>query len=192
MLREFLLLTRQGALLLFWMTLATGIAYPLLVLTVGQGVFPDQATGSLARREGKVIGSTLIGQQFEDPKYFRGRPSATSPTPYNAAASSGSNLGPSNPALLEAVEQRTGEIRARFDADSVPGELVTASASGLDPHLSPAAASLQAEAVARARGLDRATVGALIARHVESPLLGFWGGERVNVLQLNLALDGGE
>lgn len=189
MLREFLALTRQGALLLCWMTVLTGIAYPLLVLAVGQALFPHQANGSLIRLDGRVTGSSLIGQQFDDPRYFRGRPSATAPGPYNAAASAGSNLGPSNPALHAAVEQRTQELRTRFGAAAAPEELVTASASGLDPHLSPAAVLLQAGTVARARGLDTAAVEALVARHVQPIWLGLWGGERVNVLELNLALD---
>ena len=173
------------------LTLLTGVAYPLVVTGIGQVAFPQQAAGSLVLRDGKPVGSELIGQNFSDPKHFWGRPSATGPQPYNSAASSGSNQGPLNPALVEAVK---GRIQALRDADpgntaAVPVDLVTASASGLDPHTSPAAALYQTSRVAKARGLDVAKVQALVAQHTEPPLFGFLGEARVNVLRLNLALD---
>jgi K+-transporting ATPase ATPase C chain len=173
------------------LTLLCGVAYPLLVTGVGQAAFPQQAAGSLVLRDGKPIGSALIGQHFSAPRYFWGRPSATAPQPYNGAASGGSNLGPLNPALVDAVKAR---IQALRDADPgntapVPVDLVTASASGLDPHTSPAAAAYQTQRVATARGVPLAQVQALVAQHTEQPLLGFLGEPRVNVLQLNLALD---
>ena len=170
----------------------TGIAYPLVVTGIAQLVFPKEANGSLIVKDGKVVGSGLIGQQFSDPKHFWGRPSATSPYPYNAASSSGSNLGPSNPALEEAVAAR---VKALKDADPgntlpVPVDLVTASGSGLDPHISVAAADYQVGRVAKARGLDPATVRALVAKHTQGRQWGFLGEPRVNVLELNLDLDG--
>nr|WP_315428607.1 potassium-transporting ATPase subunit KdpC [uncultured Albidiferax sp.] len=173
------------------LTVLTGVVYPLVVTGVGQAAFPKEAAGSLIVRDGKPVGSALIGQNFSDPKHFWGRPSATGPQPYNSAASSGSNQGPLNPALVDAVKAR---IQALRDADPgntapVPVDLVTASASGLDPHISPAAARFQVARVAKARGLDAAKVQALVDQKVESPLLGFLGEARVNVLQLNLALD---
>ena len=173
------------------LTLLTGVLYPLIVTGVGQAAFPTQAAGSLIVRDGKPVGSELIGQNFSDPKHFWGRPSATGPFPYNSAASGGSNQGPLNPALVAAVQ---GRIQALRDADPgnsapVPVDLVTASASGLDPHISPAAARYQMARVAKARGLDPAQVQALVAQHTASPLFGFLGEARVNVLRLNLALD---
>jgi K+-transporting ATPase ATPase C chain len=173
------------------MTALTGAVYPLLVTGVAQTVMPQQANGSLIVRDGKPIASELIGQPFSDPKHFWGRPSATSPYPYNASASSGSNQGPLNPALTEAVE---GRIKALREADpgnkaEVPVDLVTASASGLDPHISPAAAEYQVARVARVRGLDPAKVRALVAEATEGRQLGFLGEPRVHVLKLNLALD---
>lgn len=173
------------------LTVLTGVAYPLVVTGVGQAVFPAQAAGSLLLRDGKPVGSSLIGQNFSDPKHFWGRPSATVPQPYNSTASSGSNQGPLNPALVDAVK---GRIQALRDADPgntapVPVDLVTASASGLDPHISPAAARYQMARVAKARGLQLAQVETLVARNTTPPLLGFLGEAQVNVLQLNLALD---
>ncbi|OYY75459.1 MAG: potassium-transporting ATPase subunit C [Gammaproteobacteria bacterium 28-57-27] len=172
-------------------TLITGLAYPLLVTGISQLAFPHQANGSLIMRDGKPLGSELIGQNFSDPQYFWGRPSATASVPYNAAASSGSNLGPLNPALKEAVE---GRIKALRDADPantapIPVDLVTASASGLDPHISPAAAQWQLARVARVRGLSEAEVDKLIDAHTEKRQWGFLGESRVNVLALNMALD---
>ena len=173
------------------LTLLTGVLYPLVVTGVGQAAFPNQAAGSLVLRDGKPVGSELIGQNFSDPKHFWGRPSATGPQPYNGTASSGSNQGPLNPALTDAVK---GRIQALRDADPgntavVPVDLVTASASGLDPHISPAAARFQVARVAKARGLDAARLQALVAQHTDLPLFGFLGEARVNVLRLNLALD---
>lgn len=181
---------KPALLMLALMTVLTGALYPLLVTGLAQG-FSRQAHGSLIVRNGKVIGSELIGQPFSDPRYFWGRPSATSPMPYNAGASSGSNLGPLNPALEDAVKSR---IQALRDADPgntapIPVDLVTASASGLDPHISPAAARWQAHRVARARGLSEATVMRLIDAHTEGRQFGLLGEPSVNVLALNLALD---
>ncbi len=173
------------------LTLLTGIAYPLLVTGISQLTMPAKANGSLIMRDGKPVGSSLIGQSFSDPKYFWGRPSATSPMPNNAASSGGSNLGPTNPALLDAVKARVQALR---DADPgntqpVPVDLVTASASGLDPHISPAAAEYQLARVARVRQLDLDTLGKLVAEHTEGRQFGILGEPRVNVLELNLALD---
>ncbi len=182
----------RPALVLFALLSAlTGIAYPLLVTGVAQLAFPWQANGSLIEREGRIAGSALIGQAFADPKHFWSRPSATGPVPYNAANSGGSNLGPGNPALHEAVTQRIAVLRAADPGNTlpVPADLVTASASGLDPHISRAAADYQAARVARARGLPEARVRELIEAHTEGARLGFLGEPRVNVLALNLALD---
>lgn len=173
------------------LSLVTGLAYPLLVTGAARAAFPQQATGSLVLRDGKPVGSALIGQNFSEPGHFWGRPSATSPMPYNAAASGGSNQGPLNPALADAVKARIEALRAA-DPDNlapVPVDLVTASASGLDPHISPAAARYQAARVARARALPPGQVQALVEQHVEGPWLGLLGEPRVNVLELNLALD---
>jgi potassium-transporting ATPase KdpC subunit len=187
-------LIRPAVVLLALFTLVTGLFYPLVVTGLAQAVFPAQANGSLIERSGRVVGSTLIGQPFDDSRYFWGRPSATSPFPYNAAASSGSNLGPSNPALADAVQARVAALRAADpgNTEPVPADLVTASGSGLDPHISIAAALYQASRVARARGLDAAAVGQLVERYTEGPQLGLLGEPRVNVLKLNLALDGVE
>jgi len=182
---------RPALMTLLLLTLITGVAYPLLVTGIAQAVFPYQADGSLIVRGGKVVGSALIGQPFDDPKYFWGRPSATSPFAYNAAASSGSNLSPTNPALVSAVQGRVDALRAADPTNrvAVPVDLVTASASGLDPHLSPAAALYQVSRVARERKLAPDAVRALVDRHTEGRFLGFLGEPRVNVLVLNLALD---
>ncbi len=173
------------------LSLVTGVLYPLLVTGAARLVFPAQAAGSLVERDGKVVGSSLIGQNFADPRHFWGRPSATSPMPYNAAASGGSNQGPLNPALVDAVKGRVAALRAADpgNAAPVPVDLVTASASGLDPEISVAAADFQAARVARARGLEPAKVQALIDDKKKLPMLGFFGEARVNVLELNLALE---
>ena len=184
-------LTRPALSLLIVMTLVVGLLYPLVVTLAAKLAFHDAAEGSLVYRDGKLVGSTLIGQSFSDPTHFWGRPSATSPQPYNALSSSGSNLGPLNPALVKQVEGNVKALRAA-DPDNrrpVPVDLVTASASGLDPHITPAAAYYQAARVARARSLPVQRVDALIAAHEEIPLLGVFGERRVNVLELNLALD---
>ena len=201
MLREL----RTAAVLLVVLSVVTGLAYPLFVTGIAQLAFPAKANGSLIDAGGmpaqdgargvtdgaRAVGSELIGQPFSDPKHFWSRPSATSPYPYNASASSGSNLGPLNPALTDAV---TARIKALRDADPgntapVPADLVTASASGLDPEISPAAAEYQVARVAKARGLDAQKVRALVAQATEGRQFGFLGEPRVNVLRLNLALD---
>ena len=182
---------RPAFVLFFLLTLLTGVAYPLVVTGAAQLLFPDQAAGSLILQGGKPVGSSLIGQNFSDPKNFWGRPSATGPMPYNASASSGSNQGPLNPALTDAVKARIDALRAADpgNAGPVPVDLVTASASGLDPHISPAAARYQAARVARVRGLPLEKVQQLVTQETESPLFGLLGEPRVHVLRLNLALD---
>lgn len=172
-------------------TLLTGVAYPALITAIAQTVFHNKANGSVIMRDGKAVGSDLIGQTFDDPSYFRGRPSATGPTGYNAAASSGSNLGPTNPALLDAIKGRVEAIRSAHpdQTKSVPVDLVTASASGLDPHISPAAAEFQVGRVAKARNLSEDKIRELIASNTEVRSFGVLGEPRVNVLRLNLALD---
>ena len=182
---------RPALVLFFILTLITGVAYPLLVTGVAQTLFPSQAAGSIILRDGKAVGSELIGQNFTDPKHFWGRPSATGPMPYNASASSGSNVGPLNPALTDAVKSRIEALRAAYPGNikTVPVDLVTASASGLDPHISPAAAAYQVNRVAKARGLTFDKVQAMVDAQTEIPLFGFLGESRVNVLKLNLALD---
>lgn len=184
-------LFRPALVLFVVLSLVTGLAYPLAVTGLAQVLFPDQANGSLVKANGVVVGSSLIGQPFSQPGHFWSRPSATAPDAYNAAASSGSNLGPSNPALAEAVSARIAALRAADPGNTapVPVDLVTASASGLDPHISRAAADYQVNRVARALGLPAERVQALVAEHTEGTLLGFLGEPRVNVLLLNLALD---
>jgi K+-transporting ATPase ATPase C chain len=183
---------RPAIVVLVVLSVVTGLVYPAVVTVIAQLVFPSQANGSLIMKDGKAIGSALIGQPFDDPKYFWGRPSATSPFPYNAGASSGSNLGPLNPALAKGAQDRVDALRAADpgNASPVPVDLVTASGSGLDPHISPAAALYQVGRVAKARKLDASAVRDLVARHTEGRQLGFLGEPRVNVLLLNLALDG--
>ena len=177
--------------LLLVLSVITGVLYPLAATGLSQLVFPHQANGSLVERDGKPVGSSLIGQSFTDPKYFWGRPSATAPNPYNAAASSGSNQGPTNPALADAVKQRIAALRAADPGNTapVPVDLVTASASGLDPQISLAAAQYQLARVARLRHLDAARVQALVRRCTQGRQLGMLGEPRVDVLRLNLALD---
>jgi potassium-transporting ATPase KdpC subunit len=184
-------LWRPAIVLFVALTLITGLLYPLAVTGIAQIAFPAQANGSLVVRDGHAVGSSLIGQSFGDPKHFWSRPSATSPMPYNAANSGGSNVGPSNPALAEAVKARIVALRSADPGHTgpVPVDLVTTSASGLDPHISRAAADYQVPRVARLRGLSEAQVRTLVDQHTEGALLGFIGEPRVNVLQLNLALD---
>jgi K+-transporting ATPase ATPase C chain len=173
------------------LTVITGLVYPLTVTAVAQVAFPSQANGSLIIKEGRPIGSTLIGQPFDDPKYFWGRLSATSPFPYNAAASSGSNLGPTNKALTDEVQARIDALKAADPGNTqpIPVDLVTSSGSGLDPEISPAAAEYQLDRVAKARGMDPAKVRALVAQYTQGRQFFILGEPRVNVLQLNLALD---
>ncbi|OYU30627.1 MAG: potassium-transporting ATPase subunit C [Comamonadaceae bacterium PBBC2] len=184
-------IVRPVLVLFFALTLLTGIAYPLVVTGLGQWLFPAQAHGSLIQRDGKAVGSLLVGQNFTEPGHFWGRPSATGPFPNNAAASSGSNQGPLNPALVDAVKSRVEALRAADPTNTapVPNELVTTSASGLDPHISPAAAQFQVARVARVRNLAVAQVQALVEQNTQRPLLGVMGEPVVNVLQLNLALE---
>jgi K+-transporting ATPase ATPase C chain len=172
-------------------TMLTGVVYPLIVTGIAQVIFPSQANGSLIVKDGKLVGSSLIGQPFDDPKYFWARPSATSPFPDNAGASSGSNLSPTNPALIKAVQDRVDALRAADPGNTapVPVDLVTASGSGLDPHISPAAALYQMSRVARARQMDARALQQLVDRNTDGRWLGIFGEPRVNVLQLNLSLD---
>ena len=185
-------LLRPAIVLFLVLTAITGVVYPLAVTGIAQVVFPQQAGGSLIVKSGQIVGSRLIGQSFSDPKYFWSRPSATSPQPYNGLASSGSNLGPLNPALTDAVKSRIDALHAADPKNTapVPVDLVTASASGLDPDISVAAANYQAPRVARVRGLAPESVRALIAAHAQGKFLGLIGEPRVNVLDLNLAMDG--
>jgi K+-transporting ATPase ATPase C chain len=181
----------SAAIVFVLLTIVTGLVYPGVVTGIAQLTMRDAANGSLIVRDGKAVGSTLIGQPFSDPKYFWSRPSATGPQPYNGLASSGSNQGPTNPALVDVVKERIAALKAA-DPDNtalVPQDLVTASASGLDPHISPAAADYQLRRVARVRGLDENKVRALVAAHTEPRQFGVLGEARVNVLPLNLALD---
>ena len=184
-------LIRPCVSLFILLTLITGVLYPLATTVVAQVIFPHQANGSLVRQNDRVMGSELIGQSFSDPRFFWGRPSATGPMPYNASASSGSNLAPTNPALVTAVGER---VAALHTADPgltgpVPLDLVTASGSGLDPHISPAAAFIQVSRVAKARHLDEAQVRALVERQSEGRQFGLLGEPRINVLALNRALE---
>jgi K+-transporting ATPase ATPase C chain len=180
---------RPALTMLLLLTVLTGLVYPLTVTGLAQVFFPDQANGSLIVREAKVIGSRLIGQYFDRPEYFWSRPSAA--LLYNAAASGGSNLGPTNPALIDAVKARVAALRVADPGNDslVPVDLATSSGSGLDPHISPAAAQYQIRRVARARGLDEAVVRDLVVQHTQGRQLGILGEPRVNVLLLNLALD---
>jgi potassium-transporting ATPase KdpC subunit len=192
-------LLRTSLVILLLMTLLTGIAYPLAMTGLARLVLPDQAKGSLLTRDGKVVGSSLIGQNFTSDRYFHGRPSATTdadpndasktvPAPYNAASSSGSNLAPTSKALVDRVKEDVAKLGGSPSAP-VPADLVTTSASGLDPDISPASASLQIARVAKARGLPETEVRRLVAQHTEGRMFGVLGEARVNVLQLNLALD---
>jgi K+-transporting ATPase ATPase C chain len=183
---------RPAIIILAVLTLITGVFYPFAMTGLAQLIFPHQANGSLIERQGQILGSELIGQPFNDPKYFWGRLSATGPFPYNAAASSGSNLGPTNPALVEAVQDRVDALHAADPGNQqpIPVDLVTASGSGLDPHISLAAALYQVPRVARIRSLTEDQVLAFVNQYTESRQLGFLGEPRVNVLLLNLAMDG--
>jgi potassium-transporting ATPase KdpC subunit len=188
---------RAAVVMLLALTVITGVAYPLLITGIAQAAFPHQANGSLVEKDGKTLGSSLIGQPFDQPKYFWGRLSATTdsngkPLAYNGASSYASNLGPTNPALADEAQARIDALHAA-DPDNhapIPVDLVTSSGSGLDPHISPAAAAYQVGRIARMRGLDEARVRTLVAEHTQERQLGFLGEPRVNVLGLNLALDG--
>jgi K+-transporting ATPase ATPase C chain len=184
-------IVRPALVLFVLLSALTGLIYPMAVTGAAKAVFPAQADGSLVVLDGTTVGSKLIGQNFSDPKHFWGRPSATAPQPYNASASGGSNQGPLNPALADAVKGRIEALRAADPGNTapVPVDLVTTSGSGLDPDISPAAARYQAARVARARGVPIEQVNALIANNTQGPLWGLLGESRVNVLALNIALD---
>jgi potassium-transporting ATPase KdpC subunit len=182
---------RPAILLLVVLTVITGFLYPAAITAVAQVAFPHQANGSfIETADGRTIGSSLIGQAFSDPKYFTGRPSAAGADGYDANASAGSNLGPTNATLIQRVTEQVDALRAANGDAPIPVDLVTTSASGLDPDISPAAAAYQVASVAKARGMSEADVQAAVARHTEGPLLGFLGEPRVGVLELNLDLDG--
>jgi len=182
---------RTSAVMLLMLSIVTGIAYPLAVTGIGAVLFPRQATGSLVDRDGKPIGSDLIGQPFDAPRYFWGRPSATSPVGYAAMSGSGSNQATTNPALADAVRDRVAHLKESDPDDKtpIPVDLVTTSGSGLDPHVSPAAALYQVDRVARTRGIPVEKVRVLVQSHVEHPTFHVLGQSRVNILRLNLALD---
>jgi potassium-transporting ATPase KdpC subunit len=186
-------LIRPALMLLLVFTVLLGLVYPAVITGISQVAFPSQASGSLVHDGDRVVGSSLIGQPCADPRYFWGRPSATAPVPYNAAASTGSNLGPMNSALSDAVKARVSALQNADPSNTapIPVDLVTASGSGLDPHISPAAAYYQAARVARARGISEAHVRSLVDKSIEGRSLGLIGEPRVNVLRLNLALDRG-
>ena len=183
-------LLKQTLIVFIALTVVTGVVYPAAVTLVAQVAFPHRANGSLIEHDGKIVGSELIGQQFDDLRYFWSRPSATSPA-YNGAASTGSNFGPTNPAQLEAVHARVEALRKAHpdQSGSVPVDLVTASGSGLDPHISPAAAEYQVQRVSKARGIDPNRIRELVAQHTTGRTLGALGEPRVNVLELNIAID---
>jgi len=185
---------RQAFLLLMALSVLTGIIYPLVVTGIAQAVFPKQSNGSLIYRNGKPVASSLIGQPFTESKYFWSRPSATSPAPYNAESSGGSNLGPMSPDLAKTVAERIAALKKVAPGNTAPPpvDLVTSSASGLDPHISPAAAEYQVGRVAKARGLDPKGVRQLVLRHTEGRTFGLLGEPRVNVVELNLDLDNGQ
>jgi len=189
--RTSIYLLRPALSLFVLLSLVTGVLYPFTITGIAQTFFPTQANGSLIERNGHYVGSALIGQPFSDAKYLWGRPSATGSKPYDALASGGSNLGPTNPALVDAVKARIDALRAAQPEQTgpIPQDLVTASASGLDPHVSPEAAAWQVARIARTRGIAAERVQAIIAAHTQAPDLGLFGEARVNVLQVNLDLD---
>lgn len=187
-------LIRNAFMSLLLLTILAGFIYPLAVTGLAQSIFPKQANGSIIMKKGRAVGSGLLGQEWSDPKYFWGRLSATTPYPYNGGSSSGSNLGPNNPDLMNAVRARIDALHAADPGNEakVPVDLVTASASGLDPHISPAAAEYQVRRVARVRRMDENSVRALVTAHTQGRWLGLFGEPVINVLKLNLALDGGD
>jgi K+-transporting ATPase ATPase C chain len=187
----FLKQIRTSVIAVVLLTVLTGVIYPFLVTGIAQLLFPDKANGSMIKQNGAVLGSALIGQQFTEPKYFWGRLSATNPVAYNASASSGSNYGPLNPALLAAVTKRIRDLRAADPQNTqpIPVDLVTASGSGLDPHISVAAAQYQISRVARSRNVHEGNIRSLVDQYAEGRQFGFLGEPRVNILKLNLALD---